>query len=383
MPKIPFNKPYSVGYELDYIQQAIDGFGLAGNGPFTDRCNQLIQSSLSINDVFLTHSCTSALEMAALIYDFKKNDEFILPSYTFVSTANAFVRNGSTPVFIDINPKTLNLDESLVEQAITDKTKAIIPVHYAGISCDMDQIIYLAKKYNLLVIEDAAQAYKSSYKGNFLGSFGNVSAFSFHETKNIISGEGGALILNDSSKKEIAEIIWEKGTNRRQFFQGLVDKYTWHSIGSSFLPGEIIAAFLCAQLENTEDIINQRLKIWEYYYENLIFLEKQGLIRLPFIPEYNKHNAHIFYLIIEDNFFNRNDLIKYLADEEIMATFHYIPLHSSPGGVNYGRVASDMKYTDHISNSLIRLPLWLGMTKDQQNVIIERIINFFSQNVKR
>lgn len=379
MAKTPFNKPYTVGSELEYIQKAIDGFGLAGNGPFTKRCHELIKSTLFINDVFLTHSCTSALEMAAILYDFNEQDEFILPSYTFVSTANAFVRNRSTPVFVDINPKTLNLDEELIENAITQRTKAIIPVHYAGISCDMDYVVNLAQKYNLLVIEDAAQAYLSKYNNKSLGSFGNASAFSFHETKNIISGEGGALVLNDSKQKESAEIIWEKGTNRSQFFNGLVDKYTWHNVGSSFLPGEIIAAFLCAQLEKTNDIINERIKIWDYYYQNLLHLENQGIVRLPFIPKYNKHNAHIFYLILDDAFYNRDELIKYLSKNDIIATFHYIPLHSSPGGLKFGKVASNMEHTDFISKSLVRLPLWVGMTKDQQDNIIDRILTFFKK----
>jgi dTDP-4-amino-4,6-dideoxygalactose transaminase len=374
---IPFNKPNTVGTELTNIEEAYLGFGLSGNGPFTKECHKLIKNITNSAASFLTHSCTSALEMASLLYDFKPGDEVIMPSYTFVSTANAFVLRGCKPVFIDIEPQYLNINVDLIADAITPNTVAIVPVHYAGISCDLDKIAEIANKYKLIIIEDAAQAFMSKYKDRSLGSIGNLGAYSFHETKNIISGEGGALNINDSSLIERAEIIWEKGTDRSKFFRGQVDKYTWQSTGSSFLPGELIAAFLKAQLDEAWNITNERLRLWNFYKENLKNLEIDGYIDLPAIPEYNQHNAHMFQITLKDKRFKRDDLLEFLKKNNIHATFHYIPLHSSPAGLIYGTSVGDMCVTNFVSENLIRLPLWIGLLEEQQEYIIDMITKFF------
>jgi TDP-4-keto-6-deoxy-D-glucose transaminase len=368
--KIFFNRPFMTGKELYYIAEAKFQNMLAGDGAFTKRCHQWIEESTGCDTALLTHSCTAALEMAALLLDIKPGDEVILPSYTFVSTANAFVLRGAVPVFVDIRKDTLNLDEKLIEAAITPRTKAIIPVHYAGVACDMDAIMHIAREYNLKVVEDAAQGVMSTYKGRALGSIGDLGAFSFHETKNVISGEGGALLVNDPQLSLRAEIIREKGTNRSRFFRGEVDKYTWQEVGSSFLPGELIAAFLWAQLEEAQTITNRRLAAWDYYHVALLPLEEKGLLRRPIVPDDCQHNAHMYYVLLAPEI-DRQAVLKVLKENEIFAVFHYIPLHSSPAGQRYGRVHGSMDVTDTVSECLLRLPLWVGLTSDQQARIID------------
>jgi dTDP-4-amino-4,6-dideoxygalactose transaminase len=368
--KIFFNRPFMTGKELYYIAEAKFQNMLAGDGAFTKRCHQWIEESTGCDTALLTHSCTAALEMAALLLDIKPGDEVILPSYTFVSTANAFVLRGAVPVFVDIRKDTLNLDEKLIEAAITPRTKAIIPVHYAGVACDMDAIMHIAREYNLKVVEDAAQGVMSTYKGRALGSIGDLGAFSFHETKNVISGEGGALLVNDPQLSLRAEIIREKGTNRSRFFRGEVDKYTWQEVGSSFLPGELIAAFLWAQLEEAQTITNRRLAAWDYYHVALLPLEEKGLLRRPIVPDDCQHNAHMYYVLLAPEI-DRQAVLKVLKENEIFAVFHYIPLHSSPAGQRYGRVHGSMDITDTVSECLLRLPLWVGLTSDQQARIID------------
>jgi len=368
--KIFFNRPFMTGKELYYIAEAKFQNMLAGDGAFTKRCHQWIEESTGCDTALLTHSCTAALEMAALLLDIKPGDEVILPSYTFVSTANAFVLRGAVPVFVDIRKDTLNLDEKLIEAAITPRTKAIIPVHYAGVACDMDAIMHIAREYNLKVVEDAAQGVMSTYKGRALGSIGDLGAFSFHETKNVISGEGGALLVNDPQLSLRAEIIREKGTNRSRFFRGEVDKYTWQEVGSSFLPGELIAAFLWAQLEEAQAITNRRLAAWDYYHVALLPLEEKGLLRRPIVPDDCQHNAHMYYVLLAPEI-DRQAVLKVLKENEIFAVFHYIPLHSSPAGQRYGRVHGSMDITDTVSECLLRLPLWVGLTSDQQARIID------------
>jgi len=376
--RIPFNQPYMTGKELGYIAEAKCNNMLAGDGPFTKRCHQWLESYTGSHKALLTHSCTAALEMAALLLDVKPGDEIIMPSYTFVSTANAFVLRGGVPVFVDIRPDTLNLNESLIESAITSRTKAIVPVHYAGVACEMDYIIDLAKKHNLFIVEDAAQGINSTYKNQPLGTLGDLGTFSFHETKNVISGEGGALIVNNNNFSQRAEIIREKGTNRSQFFRGEIDKYTWQEVGSSFLPGELIAAFLWAQLEEAHSITTERLKIWKYYHELLLPLENQGLVRRPIVPSHCEHNAHMYYLLLESNI-DRQAVLMELKNNNINAVFHYVPLHNSPGGLRYGRTSGDMTITNQISESLIRLPLWIGLDKIQQ----EKIVNILHKSIVR
>ncbi len=376
---IPFNRPYTVGNELVYIEEAYSGFGLSGNGPFTKDCHELIKKYTNTPATFLTHSCTAALEMSSILFGFKSGDEVIMPSYTFVSTANAFVLRGCKPIFIDIDSDYLNINTDLILEAITPKTRAIVPVHYAGISCDLDAIIKIADKNNLIIIEDSAQGFLSKYKGKSLGSIGDAGAYSFHETKNIISGEGGSLNINDPLLIEKAEIIWEKGTDRSKFFRGEKDKYTWQSCGSSFLPGELIAAFLKAQLEEAEKITRKRIELWNFYKENLKNLEDEGYITLPKIPEYNEHNAHMFQIILKNNHYKRDELIQYLKKNNILATSHYVPLHSSPAGKVFCKFVGDMNVTNFVSENLIRLPIWIGLSKDQQNYIIDSICSFFKQ----
>lgn len=368
--KIFFNRPFMTGKELYYIAEAKFENMLAGDGAFTKRCHHWIEESTGCDTALLTHSCTAALEMAALLLDIQPGDEVILPSYTFVSTANAFVLRGAVPVFLDIRKDTLNLDEKLIEAAITPRTKAIIPVHYAGVACDMDTIMHIAREHNLKVVEDAAQGVMSTYKGRALGSIGDLGAFSFHETKNVISGEGGALLVNDPQLSLRAEIIREKGTNRSRFFRGEVDKYTWQEVGSSFLPGELIAAFLWAQLEEAQTITNRRLAAWDYYHAALLPLEEKGLLRRPIVPDDCQHNAHMYYVLLAPEI-DRQAVLKVLKENEIFAVFHYIPLHSSPAGQRYGRVHGSMNVTDTMSECLLRLPLWVGLTPDQQDRIID------------
>lgn len=373
--KIPFNKPFIVGQELQYIIEAHSLGKLAGDGSFTKRCQSWLESNIGCKKALLTHSCTAALEMAAILLDTQPGDEFIMPSYAFVSTANAFVLRGGVPVFIDIRPDTLNIDETKIETAITAKTKAIVPVHYAGVGCDMTTIMAIAQKHNLQVVEDAAQGIKSTYQGQPLGSFGHMAALSFHETKNIISGEGGALLINDPQFIERAEIIREKGTDRSRFFRGEIDKYTWQDIGSSFLPGEIIAAFLWAQMNESGYITQRRLSIWDYYHAGLLDLDAAQFLRRPTIPKDCQHNAHMYYLILSDAT-QREQTRQTLQNQGIHALSHYVPLHSSPAGKKFGRVHGTMDVTNSLSECILRLPLWVGLEKHQQT-IIEQIHSIF------
>jgi dTDP-4-amino-4,6-dideoxygalactose transaminase len=360
------------GKELWYISQAHASGHLAGDGQFTKKCSAWLEQRIGSQKALLTHSCTAALEMAAILADVQPGDEVIMPSYTFVSTANAFVLRGATPVFVDIRPDTLNIDETRIEDALTPRTKVILPVHYAGVSCEMDTIMEIARRHNLLVIEDAAQGIMSTYKGRPLGSIGHMAALSFHETKNIISGEGGALLVNDPRFVERAEIIREKGTNRSQFFRGQVDKYTWVDIGSSYLPGEIVAAFLWAQMEEADAITKRRLDIWVNYHQWFANLEKAGKVRRPIVPRECAHNAHMYYLLLL-SLDLRTAFIERLKTRGIHTVFHYIPLHSSPRGETIGRAVGDMTNTNNTGDRLVRLPLWLGLEERQTEVIGEVI----------
>jgi len=373
---IPFNKPFLVGKELYYIAQAVMGGRLSGNGPFTRKCHAWLEERLGVGKALLTHSCTSALEMAALLCDLKPGDEVIMPSFTFVSTANAFALFGAKPVFVDIRPDTLNLNEDLIEKAITEKTRVIVPVHYAGVPCEMDRIIAIARKHGLRVVEDAAQALLSDYHGRKLGSIGDMAALSFHETKNIISGEGGALLMNDPALFERAEILWEKGTNRSQFFRGEVDKYTWVDVGSSYLPSELIAAFLWAQLEEADKIIARRRRIFQKYMERFSGLAGRGVFKVPFVADGASENGHLFYLLLE-SVEKRDELMAYLRRAGIYSVFHYVPLHSSPAGQRLGRVGSSMQWTDDLSGRLLRLPLYYDMNDEEQDRVIESVHSFF------
>ncbi|WP_353327481.1 dTDP-4-amino-4,6-dideoxygalactose transaminase [Chitiniphilus shinanonensis] len=371
--RVPFNWPHMTGKELFYIAEAHFNGSLAGDGPFTKKCHTWLEHKTGCNKALLTHSCTAALEMAALLLDIAPGDEIIMPSYTFVSTANAFALRGGTPVFVDIRDDTLNLDENLIEAAITPRTKAIVPVHYAGVACEMDKINAIAKRYQLAVVEDAAQGVMSSYKGRALGSIGTLGAYSFHETKNVISGEGGALLVNDSAIVARAEIIREKGTNRSSFFRGEVDKYTWQDIGSSFLPGELIAAFLWAQLKEADQITETRLASWQRYHEMLEPLEAQGILRRPIIPEECSHNAHMYYVLLTPGL-DRQSVLDEMKLNNIGSVFHYVPLHSSPAGQRYGRVSGELPVTDLTAESIIRLPLWVGITEEQQCRVVDILL---------
>ena len=373
--KIPFNEPYLTGNEATYIGQALAEKHLVGNGSFTAKCHRWMQETLGSPKALLTPSCTAALEMTALLANIKTGDEIIMPSYTFVSSANAFVLRGGVPVFVDIKPDTINIDETKIEQAITSKTKAIVVVHYAGVACEMDEILAIAKRHKLLVIEDAAHAILAKYKGRFLGTLGDLSTLSFHATKNIISGEGGALIINDRAYIERSEIIWEKGTDRSKFFRGLVDKYTWVDIGSSYLAGEITAAFLFAQLERAEEINALRMKIWNEYLKDFGSLAASGKVQIPFIPSSAEHNAHAFYLVFS-SLELRTKFIATLREKGIGTVFHYIPLHSSPAGRQYGRTSGSMEVTDKIGNQLVRLPLSAGMSHDQVQRVVSEVTSF-------
>lgn len=365
---IPFNKPYMTGKELWYIAQAHSAGHLSGDGQFTRRCSEWLEQRTGSSKALLTHSCTAALEMAALLANLGPGDEVIMPSYTFVSTANAFVLRGAVPVFVDIRPDTLNIDENLIEAAITPRTKAIVPVHYAGVACEMDTIMAIAERHSLIVIEDAAQGVMSSYKGRALGSIGHMGCLSFHETKNIISGEGGALLLNRPDLVQRAEVIREKGTNRSQFFRGQVDKYTWCDLGSSFLPSDLLSAFLWAQMEAADEITHQRIALWHRYHNAFEFVENSDLIRRPVLPENCQHNAHMYYLLLPD-LEKRTRFIHEMKVMGIGAVFHYVPLHSAPAGLSYGRTHGAMAYTNELSDRLVRLPLWIGLDKDIDYVI--------------
>ena len=372
--KIPFNKPYMTGKELYYIAEAKFGNMLAGDGPFTKRCHQWLEERTGCAKALLTHSCTAALEMAALLLDIQPGDEIIMPSFTFVSTANAFVLRGGVPVFVDIREDTLNLDERLIEAAITPRTRAIVPVHYAGVACEMDAIMAITRRYGLKVVEDAAQGVMSSYKGRALGSIGDLGAYSFHETKNVISGEGGSLLVNDPELALRAEIIREKGTDRSRFFRGEVDKYTWQEVGSSFLPGELIAAFLWAQLEEAERITRDRLASWARYHELLEPVEAKGILRRPVIPEGCQHNAHMYYVLLAAGI-DRQGVLDELKRNGIYSVFHYVPLHSSPAGRRYGRVHGALEVTNRQAERLVRLPLWVGLSESQQCHVVDRLSN--------
>lgn len=376
---IPFNKPPYTGNEDQYVLAAMRSTNMSGDGPYTQKCHQWFEANLPCKKALLTPSCTAALEMAAILIDTKPGDEIIMPSYTFVSTANAFVLRGATIVFVDIRPDTMNIDETKIEAAITDKTTAIVPVHYAGVGCEMDTIMAIAQRHNLFVIEDAAQGMMSTYKGKALGTIGHLGAFSFHETKNYTSGgEGGLLIINDMQFKERAEIIREKGTNRSQFFRGMVDKYSWVDLGSSYLPSELQAAYLWGQLEKVDEINRQRLDIWNLFYEALMPLEERGAIELAMIPSGCKHNAHMFYLKVND-IDGRAAFLKYLNEKDIYAVFHYVPLHSAVGGTRYSRLSGSDDYTTKESERLIRLPLFYGLTQDELKRVSCAVIEFFNE----
>ena len=369
-PAIPFNFPHMTGKELNYIAEARSNGRLAGDGPFTKRCHHWLEYHTRCSKALLTHSCTGALEMSALLLDIRAGDEIIMPSYTFVSTANAFVLRGGVPVFVDIREDTLNIDEDLIEAAITSRTRAIVPVHYAGVSCEMDSIMSIAKRHNLKVVEDAAQGMMARYHGRSLGSIGDLGAYSFHETKNVISGEGGALLINDPYFALRAEIIREKGTDRSRFFRDEVDKYTWQEVGSSFLPGELIAAFLWAQIEEAERITLERLKTWQDYHRLLEPLESRGMLRRPIVPNGCQHNAHMYYVLISEEI-ERRKVLEEFRRNEISSVFHYVPLHTSPAGKRHGRIHGALDVTIRQSERLVRLPLWVGLTALQQSRVIE------------
>lgn len=373
---IPFNMPPYVGTENNYIKKAIENHKICGDGEFTKKCSAWIEEKTGTKKGLLTTSCTHALEMAALLLDIKPGDEVIMPSFTFVSTADAFVLRGAKAVFVDIRPDTMNINEELIEDAITDRTKAIVPVHYAGVACEMDRIMEIAAKHGLAVVEDAAQGVMSSYKGKALGTIGDFGCYSFHETKNYSMGEGGALLIRDDARTEDAEIIREKGTNRSKFFRGQIDKYTWVNWGSSYLPSDMNAAYLWAQLEQAEEINENRLNSWTEYYTGLKDLADEGKIELPYIPGECVHNAHMFYIKAKD-LEERTALIKYLKDNEINTAFHYIPLHSAPAGIKFGRFSGEDIYTTKESERLLRLPMYYQLTKEDRDKVIDKIREFY------
>lgn len=380
--KIPFNKPFIAGRELYYIAQAVTFGNLAGDGAFTQKCCRLLEQRFRIPQVLLTPSCTAALEMAAMLCDLGPDDEVILPTYTFVSTANAIVRLGARPVFVDSRPDTLNIDDALIEEAITPKTKAIIVVHYAGVGCEMDRILTIARQYGLKVIEDAAQGVNAFYNGNALGSLGDMGTYSFHETKNFSCGEGGALCINDPALVERAEIIRDKGTNRRQFFRGQVDKYTWVDIGSSYVPSEITSAYLFGQLEQMDEITQRRRQIYQFYRLHLKHLEAEGLLRLPRIPEDCESNFHLFFLLLPTAA-TRDALMAHLKSQGILAVFHYIPLHSSPMGLKFGYHEGGLPVAEDLAARLLRLPLFHDLTEDEQQRIVDCIAEFLRRESPR
>jgi TDP-4-keto-6-deoxy-D-glucose transaminase len=373
---IPFNIPPYTGKELDYIKKTIENKKICGDGEFTKKCSKWLEDKFLSKKMLLTTSCTHSLEMAAILSGIQSGDEVIMPSFTFVSTADAFVQRGAKIVFVDIRPDTMNIDENLIEEAITAKTKAIVPVHYAGVGCEMDKIMEIAKKYNLMVVEDAAQGIMSYYKGQALGTIADFGCYSFHETKNYSMGEGGAISINDSEFIEKAEIIREKGTDRSKFLRGQIDKYTWVDYGSSYLPSDMNAAYLYAQLEQADKINDARLSSWDLYYAQLKPLADEGFIELPFVPEGCIHNAHMFYIKVKD-IEERTKLISYLKENEITAVFHYIPLHTSPAGIKFGRFNGEDKYTTKESQRLLRLPMYYGLKQDEIYCICEKIIKFY------
>lgn len=373
--RIPFNVPPCVGNELEHIKEAIEAHKICGDGAFTKKCNKWLEDQYHTSKALLTTSCTHALEMGALLSDIKPGDEVIMPSYTFVSTADAFVLRGAKIVFVDIRPDTFNINEQLIEAAVTPKTRAIVPVHYAGVGCEMDVIMDIAKRHNLYVVEDAAQGIQSTYRGQALGTIGDFGCFSFHETKNLSMGEGGALLIKDPANVERAEIIREKGTNRSQFFRGEIDKYTWMDAGSSYLPSELNAAYLYAQLECADKIYDDRMDTWNTYYANLKELAEAGHIELPFVPEHCTHNAHMFYIKAKD-LDERTELMSFLKSNEVGAVFHYIPLHSAPAGRKFGEFHGEDVYTTKESERLLRLPLYYGIG-DKKYEVIERVKEFY------
>ena len=373
---ISFNVPPFIGNEIKYIEEAVSSKKICGDGAFTKKCNAWLEEKTGCSKALLTTSCTHSLEMAAILADIKPGDEVIMPSYTFVSTADAFVMRGAEIVFTDIRPDTMNIDETKIEAAITPKTKAIVPVHYAGVGCEMDAINEIADKYGLIVVEDDAQGIMSEYKGKALGTFGKFGCLSFHETKNYSMGEGGAILINDPEYSEKAEIIREKGTDRSKFLRGQIDKYTWVDYGSSYLPSELNAAYLYAQLMSADKINDARLACWDRYYSNLKELADEGHIGLPFVPSYCKHNAHMFYIKAKD-IEERTRLISYLKENEIAAVFHYIPLHSSPAGLKFGRFSGEDVYTTRESERLARLPMYYGLTFEQVDRVCEVIYSFY------
>lgn len=379
---ISLNRPYLTGNEKYYIQKAYEKGQLAGNGYFTQKCQKLIEKMLGTKRAFLTHSCTAALEMAAILADLQPGDEVIMPSYTFVSTANAFILRGAKPVFADIRSDTLNINEKKIEDLITRKTKVIVPVHYAGVGCEMSSILAIAQKHKLLVIEDAAHCVKARYKSKELGTLGDFGALSFHETKNIISGEGGALLINNPKFIERAEIIWQKGTDRARFFRGEVDKYSWKDIGSSFLPGELMAAFLWAQLEKADEITQKRLSVWRRYHKAFNAIEERRIAKRPKIPKHCSHNAHNYFLICKSKKL-RNVLFNKLHQKKIGATFHYIPLHTSTFAKKNLKQSFNMTITTKISNRIIRLPLYTKISNKDQNKVIKNVIQVLGSYEKK
>lgn len=382
MIRIPFNRPHLTGGELENISSAHAQGQLSGDGPYTRRCHAWLEQHTGCRRAFLTHSCTAALEMAAVLTEVREGDEVIMPSYTFVSTANAFVLRGAQPVFVDIRSDTLNLDEECVASAITPRTKVIVPVHYAGVACEMDRLLTLAREHNLQVVEDAAQGIMAYYRGKPLGTIGDLGCLSFHETKNVIAGEGGALLVNDERFVERAEIVREKGTNRSKFYRGEVDKYTWVDIGSSYLPGEIIAAFLLAQLEHALEITERRRRLWSVYHELLREYEEEGLLRRPVIPSHCEHNAHMYYILLR-SLEERDALMRYLRSHGIYSVFHYVPLHSSPAGQKYGRTHGELRVTERVSSTLLRLPLFYDLKEEEVMNICELVGRYFRSSSAR
>ena len=374
--RISFNRPPFVGKETEYIKEAVEKNGMiCGDGPFTKKCSQWMKERFQTKNVLLTTSCTHALEMAAFLADIQPGDEVIMPSYTFVSTADAFVLRGATCVFVDIRPDTMNIDETKIEEAITEKTKAIVPVHYAGVSCAMDEIMAIAKKYNLKVVEDAAQGVNAFYKGKALGTIGDFGCYSFHETKNYSMGEGGAILFQDDRYLEPAEILREKGTNRSQYFRGQIDKYTWVGYGSSYLPSDINAAYLWAQLEEADKINDKRLSIWNFYHEELKELEDKGVLERPYIPEYATHNAHMYYIKVKD-LRVRTKLLAYLKERGILSVFHYVPLHSATAGKKFGRFHGEDVYTTKESERLCRLPMYYSLSLEEAAEVVKALKEF-------
>ena len=369
---IPFTKTSITKLEKEYIEQALESNKICGDGSFTKKCTKWFEENNNIRNLLLTTSCTHSLELASLLADLKPGDEVLLPSYTFVSTADAVLLRGAKPVFVDIDKRTFNMDANLIEEKITSKTKAIYPVHYAGVSCDMDRRLEIAKKYNLIVVEDAAQGVLAYYKDKPLGTIGDYGCFSFHETKNYVMGEGGAIIVKDDEKFKKAEIIREKGTNRSQFIRGDVDKYTWHEVGSSYLPSDILAALLYGQLERADEIMEKRMRVWNYYNANLEELEKQGKLVRPYIPSYSKHNAHMFYIVLPTEK-TRNNLMTKLKEKGISATFHYIPLHTSPMGQRLGCKKGELPVTEEYAGRLLRLPLYADMKQEEMEFVCKSI----------